>query len=83
MDLASLLDRFAERRDQEVAWLRTLEPAALERLGTHDEAGTISAGNVFHYRACHDQIHLRQLSKQLQALAEPYIGNTRLFFEDV
>ncbi len=83
LNVGQVLDAFAARRATDVAWLRTLTPQQLERSGQHDKAGAITAGNVFHYWACHDQIHLRQLSKLLQALSEPHLGRTRAFFEEV
>lgn len=80
--LADLLELFARQRAESVAWLQDLSSADLERTGTHDEAGTIGAGELVHYWACHDLLHLRQLITALQGRVLPHIGNMHLFLED-
>ena len=80
--LAGLLELFARQRAESVAWLQDLSSADLERTGTHDEAGTIGAGELVHYWACHDLLHLRQLITALQGRFLPHIGNMHLFLEE-
>ena len=80
--LSDLLERFALQRAESVAWLKSLSSAELERTGTHDEAGTIRAGELVHYWACHDLLHLRQLLQALQDRLLPHIGSMHLFLED-
>lgn len=80
--LSDLLERFARQRAESVDWLKALSSGDLERTGTHDEAGTIGAGELVHYWACHDLLHLRQLVTALQDRMVPHIGNMHLFLED-
>ena len=82
LPLEELLDRFAALRRESIEWLKALSPEQLERTGTHDEAGTIGAGELVHYWACHDLLHLRQLFSALQARMLPHIGNMHLFLEE-
>jgi hypothetical protein len=82
LPLAELLDRFAEQRVESIEWLKSFSPEQLERTGTHDEAGTIGAGELIHYWACHDLLHLRQLFSALQARLLPHIGNMHAFLEN-
>lgn len=79
--LPNLLERFAELRMQNITWVQGLPPESLERTGTHDRAGEISAGGLVHYWACHDLLHLRQLLSALQSHMAPHIGNMHRFLE--
>lgn len=79
--LVALMDRFESLRAESVAWLQTLTPETLERTGTHEVAGTIGAGGLVHYWACHDLLHLRQLLRALQDRMEPNIANMVAFLE--
>ena len=82
LSLDELLDRFDALRRESAEWLRSMGPDDLERTGTHDEAGTIGAGQLVHYWACHDLLHLRQLFTALQDRMLPHIGNMHSFLED-
>ncbi len=82
LPLEALLDRFTELRVESLQWLKSLSPEQLKRTGTHDEAGIIGAGELIHYWACHDLLHLRQLFTALQARLLPHIGNVHLFLEE-
>ena len=77
-----LLRQFSELRRESVAWLRSVDTAAFDREGEHDEAGTITAGQLIHYWAVHDLTHLRQLLAALQDRFLPHIGNMHLFLEE-
>jgi uncharacterized damage-inducible protein DinB len=81
--LAELLDELAARRERDVAWLRGLDRAALLRVGVHDVAGEVTAGNFLHYWASHDLTHIRQLATMLRTAMEPHIGPMKLFYEEV
>ncbi len=77
--LAELLDAFAARRAEDVAWLRALDPAALARAGTHSAAGRVTAEEFLFHAAYHDLLHLEQLSRMLGAAYEPRRGGMRRF----
>lgn len=78
-DLLAELERL---RAEDLRWLGAMDPADFEREGEHDAAGTIKAGQLIHYWAVHDLVHLRQLMASLQARLQPHIGNMHLFLED-
>jgi hypothetical protein len=80
--LEDLLDELEQRRAGDVAWLRSLPPSALARIGEHDRAGIFAAGDLIHYWACHDLVHLRQIARALQDTLAPFTGNLVMFFED-
>jgi hypothetical protein len=80
--VGDLIDDLIRRRAEDVAWLRSLGPADLDREGEHDRAGTFTARQLVHYWACHDLLHLRQLAGGLQAALAPSVGNLSTFFED-
>lgn len=80
--LEGLLDRFDALRSESVAWLRSMSEADLDRTGTHDTAGTIGAGELVHYWASHDLLHLKQLFQALQDRMLPHIGNMHVFLEE-
>jgi hypothetical protein len=82
-DVETLLRDFADRRAEGVAWLRSMTPAQLARLGDHDEAGQISAADHAHQWAYHDLMHLKQAATMLQTRLERGMGNTRRFYFDV
>ena len=79
----SLLDEFALRRAEDIAWLRALPPEALDRVGDHDEAGEISVADIAHQWAYHDLMHLKQAESIIQLHLEQGMGRTRLFYFDV
>jgi len=80
--LDGLIDELIRRRVEDVAWLRSLNPAQLDREGEHDRAGTFTARQLVHYWACHDLLHLRQLARGLQEALTPFVGNLSTFFEE-
>ena len=69
-------------RAAELGWIASLSDAQLAREGTHDEAGSITAANILHYWPVHDLLHIRQLTKVIQAGLAPSLGNTSQFLED-
>lgn len=82
-DARDLLGALEMRRAADVTWLAALPSAALVRVGEHDVAGEISAGNVLNYWVRHEFDHLRQALRAAEALFYPAMGNTQAFFEDV
>lgn len=78
--LAQLLDDLANRRASDLAWLQSLTTEQLARVGEHDEAGEITAGNIAHVWAFHDLMHIEQICKILQAAPLTGMGNTRRFY---
>lgn len=81
--IEDLLTELEGLRAEDVEWLSSIDPSDYDREGEHDEAGTIKAGQLIHYWAVHDLVHLRQLVSALQSKLEPHIGNMYLFLEGV
>jgi hypothetical protein len=81
--LEDLLAGLEQRRDGDVAWLRSLPAEALDSQGEHDRAGIFAARDLIHYWACHDLLHLRQIVCGLQDSLAPFAGNLTMFFEEV
>jgi hypothetical protein len=79
--VGSLLDELYGLREGNVAWLRELTHAELQRLGDHDEAGEITASDIAHQWAYHDLMHLKQIASILQEALVPRMGNTRKFYD--
>ncbi|HEY8201158.1 MAG TPA: DinB family protein [Actinomycetota bacterium] len=80
--LAEILSELARRRVADVARVRTLTPEQLDRTGTHDAAGTITARQLVHYWGTHDLVHLGQLVKAVRSNLEPHIGGMTRFLEE-
>ncbi|MDX1934102.1 MAG: DinB family protein [Capsulimonadales bacterium] len=59
--------RFAARRTETVAWLRTLETERIERTGHLDRLGDLSLHTLVVLILGHDAYHLRQTAESLQA----------------
>ena len=74
--LAEALDRFVNQRVESIAWLRSLDAVDWDLAYQHPEYGPIRAGDLLGSWSCHDQLHLRQITKRLYQLAardaEPY-----------
>lgn len=81
--LEELLADLRSRRSRDIAWMKSLPYEALARSGTHSEAGQVTAANLLHYWAVHDQNHIRQLATMLKEPIEGAIGNMRMFNEGV
>lgn len=74
-----LLDDFERQRGEHVEWLRGLPAEAFARSGEHSEVGAVTAGELLHHIAYHDQLHLGQLTRMLGARFEPLRGPMRRF----
>ncbi len=79
--LEDLLAEFEMNRNFGLTLLKTLSDEKLARLGTHDEAGEISAADHAHQWAYHDLMHLKQIEMMLQKQLERGMGNTRRFYD--
>lgn len=80
--LDELLSELAALRQDSVSWLGSIDPARYSREGEHNVAGTIRAGELIHYWAVHDLLHLRQMIDAVQAGLLGQIGNMVCFLED-
>jgi hypothetical protein len=67
-DLAQALDQFTSLREANVRLLKGTTPAERERFGIHAERGEESIGKMIRMYAGHDLVHLRQISRILQAV---------------
>jgi hypothetical protein len=79
--LEDLLDDLERQRVEHAAWLASLGPSELARVGEHDTAGEISVVDIAHQWAAHDMAHLRQMALMLQQYLAPLMGRTRGFYD--
>lgn len=79
--LVDLLHTLATNREAHVAWARGLTSEQLARIGDHDQAGDIAAGDIVHQIAYHDLMHLGQMQTILAQQLVAYMGNTRRFYD--
>jgi hypothetical protein len=80
-DARTSLERFRQEREASVTWLRTLPPEAVVRIGTHQELGVITFGQLMHEWAFHDLGHLRQIAEVLRATAFwPHMGAFQRYY---
>jgi predicted ATP-dependent protease len=77
-----LLNEFDRTRAGDVAFLRSLSPDDLQRIGQHQEAGDVSVSDLAHYCAVHDMMHLAQIAKMLQAHLSDRVGNMRRYMAE-
>jgi uncharacterized damage-inducible protein DinB len=64
----SLLAEIERQRDESCKWIRGLTDSQLQRTGTHDTAGKMTASNLLHYWAYHDLAHVRGIGRMVQAV---------------
>ena len=64
-DAAEAVGAFAKRRQETLAYLRTLGPAEWERAGTHATRGKVTVDAFLTLMAWHDDNHLDQLRRAL------------------
>ncbi|MEM6797910.1 MAG: DinB family protein [Planctomycetota bacterium] len=67
--LPEALERFCQQRTESIAWLRSLDEVDWDLAYPHPECGPIRAGDLLGSWNCHDQLHLRQISKRLYQIA--------------
>ncbi|MFH1474361.1 MAG: DinB family protein [Chloroflexota bacterium] len=75
-DLVAELNRL---RDESLALVRSLGPAAFARVGLHPQVGEVTVAEIAHEWVHHDREHLVQLLEQTRRLVWPAMGNARLF----
>jgi hypothetical protein len=74
-DVEESLAHWEEQREDNIEFLRGLEPGQLSRTGRHPELGQITLGNLLNEWALHDLGHVRQLAELVRAqLYYPEIG---------
>jgi hypothetical protein len=74
-DAEESLAHWEEQRDDNVEFLRGLDPALLERTGHHMALGQFTLSNMLNEWALHDLGHLRQMSELVRAqLYYPKLG---------
>ncbi len=66
-------------RDENVAMVRSLGPAALARVGLHPQVGEVTVAEIAHEWVHHDREHLGQLLELTRRLVWPAMGNARYF----
>lgn len=79
---AEVLDEFARRRGEDIAWVRSLPAHALDRTGTHDVIGVLTAAQVANYWLAHDLAHLRQALEGVRQELVPYVGAMVRFYQE-
>jgi uncharacterized damage-inducible protein DinB len=62
-DLDDALRRFRTLREADLALVRSLTPALLQRVGLHSERGEESLSHMVRLYAGHDLVHLRQIER--------------------
>jgi hypothetical protein len=72
---------FGTLRDESLALVRSLGPAALARPGRHPQVGDVTVRDILHEWVHHDRDHLAQLTALTQRLVWPGMGNARRFSE--
>jgi hypothetical protein len=65
----SALGQLGALRDANLAVLRRVGPAELERVGMHSERGPETLGHLMKLMAAHDLVHRRQIDRVLAAAA--------------
>ena len=80
-DSSELAAEFGALRDESLALVRSLGPAALARPGRHPQVGDVTVRDILHEWVHHDRDHLAQLTALTQRLVWPGMGNARRFSE--
>ena len=57
-----------ERREDNLEFLRKLEPSALARIGSHARWGEITIEDLLNEWACHDLGHVRQIAELVRVV---------------
>ncbi|QDT69171.1 DinB superfamily protein [Planctomycetes bacterium MalM25] len=79
-DLSAATERFRTQRAKSVAWLRSLGEVNWDLAYQHPEFGPIRAGDLLGSWCCHDQLHLRQITKRLYQLAARDAGEYTVLY---
>jgi len=77
-DAEESLAHWEDQRDDNLEFLRGLEPGALLRAGRHPELGEVTFANLLNEWAMHDLGHVRQLAELVRAqMYYPELGPFR------
>ena len=76
---ADLLSEFEQLRGDSVALVEGLQPADLERGGTHEKVGYLRVRDLLHEWVHHDRNHTKQLLAIAQKRVWPHMGNAQGF----
>ena len=72
--LSTEFRRFADERDQSVAWLERLDAPQWSRTHEHPRIGTLSAADLLASWVAHDLIHIRQITRLHRQYLESVTG---------
>ena len=76
------LEKFAQRRKETLAWLKSLPDSVVERSGRHEELGVITFGQLLNELALHDLGHIRQIAEIYRAqVFYPHIGAFQKYYK--
>jgi DinB family protein len=75
----ALLAEFDQLRSESVALVEQLQPADLDRGGTHEKVGYLRIRDLLHEWLHHDRNHFRQLQANVQAYVWPSMANAQRF----
>ncbi len=75
------LDSWEKQRRANLKWLKTLRPAQLQRRGTHEKIGEMTAEEFVFEWAFHDLGHLKQILEVKRYALYPRIGNMRNYYK--
>ena len=64
-NLATIVERLVNERQQSIAWLRSLDSPDWNTTRTHPRFGPIRAGDILTAWCAHDALHLRQIAKRM------------------
>lgn len=70
-DLALVTRMFADLRVFTAAWLRSMPPAAFERVGIHNRRGKVTLGEMVQMYVAHLEGHMVHLRKKRELLGKP------------
>jgi hypothetical protein len=79
-EFPDLLDEFVTIRTQSAAFLYSLPPQGLDRVGIHPKLGTIRVFEQLNDWVYHDLNHLNQINRNLQTSLWPQLGATQGFY---
>ena len=75
------MERFAGRRAETIAYLRTLPSKAMQRIGRHEELGEVRLEEILNECMFHDLGHLRQIAELYRArVFYPKIGGFQKYY---
>lgn len=74
--LTPLLEELAAERETSAAYVRSLDPASLDREANYKTNGTFKAGDFVHEWPFHDQDHLQQILAAIKPSYLPHMTKT-------